>query len=380
MNTSRHGDRRPPLRVLQIGKYYPPHTGGIETHLQTLSEKLAGRFKLEVAVSNVSRKTIREVVNGVPVVRLGRWLALASAPVNPRLWGVLSGRDIIHLHLPNPWANLLILMRRRGARIVCSYHGDVVRQKFLERIFRPLLKALLRRSEAILVATPAHVDNSPILPEFRDRCHVVPYGIDFAHFSEPQPEDEIRAIRERFGPRIVLGVGRLVYYKGFEFLLEAMQGVEGSLIIVGEGPLRPALERQVAALGLEARVYFAGAVPDTRIYYAAADVFVLPSVARSEGFGIVQLEAMAAAVPVVNTSLDTGVPFVSVDKMTGLTVPPASAGALAAAVNSLLDDPETRRLFGEAGRRRVRESFSNGVMADQVQSIYEEIYYRAERS
>ena len=372
---SRSAPKRPdPLRILQIGKYYPPHTGGIETHLQTLSEKLAGRFVLQVVVSNVNRRSVDETIGGVKIRRLSRWAAVAAAPINPGLWSALRKRDIIHLHLPNPWANLLLLFRPGGARIVCSYHGDVVRQKYLERIFRPWLKALLRRSAAILVATPAHIHNSPILPEFIDRCHVVPYGIDFEHFSAPQPEAAVAEIRARFGTPLVLAVGRLVYYKGFEFLIEAMSEVKGSLIIVGEGPLRASLQRRIDDLGLSERVHLVGSVPDTRPYYAAADVFVLPSVARSEGFGIVQLEAMAAGVPVVNTSLDTGVPFVSVHKMTGLTVPPSDPGELASAIGLLLADPEARQRFGEAGRRRVRDEFSNEAMAREVEKIYEEIY------
>src|SRR5262249_22178391 len=152
--------------------------------------------------------------------------------------------------------------------------------------------------------------------------------VDLAKFDRFD-EDEVERIRRRYGPRIVVSVGRLIYYKGLEYLIDAMIRVSGRLLVIGDGPLRPRLERQAVVRNSGDRAIFLGEVRDIVPYYHAAYVFVLPSVARSEAFGIVHLEAMACGKPVVNTRLASGVPFVSPHGVTGLTVPPAHPGALA---------------------------------------------------
>jgi glycosyltransferase involved in cell wall biosynthesis len=210
-----------------------------------------------------------------------------------------------------------------------------------------------------------------VLQAFRDRCHVIPYGIDTAQFEHCDP-DAVRRIRARFGERLVISVGRLVYYKGLEYLIRAMADVRGKLVIVGSGPLRGKLERLAAQLGVADRVNFAGVVNNASLtaYFHAAALFVLASVARSEAFGIVQIEAMAAGLPVVNTSLDTGVPLVSVHEETGLTVPIADPRALAAAINRLLDDPNLRQTLGQAGAQRARQEFNHKKMVERTLNLY----------
>ncbi|MFL5537386.1 MAG: glycosyltransferase, partial [Longimicrobiaceae bacterium] len=181
---------------------------------------------------------------------------------------------------------------------------------------------------------------------------------------------EVERLRARYGPRIVLAAGRLVYYKGFEYLVRAMRRVDAHLLIAGDGPLLGDLRRAAAEAGVEAKVTLLGRVPDLRPLYHAADVFALPSVARSEAFGIVQMEAMACGVPVVNTALDTGVPFVSPHGVTGLTVPPADAEALADALSRILDDAALRERLGRAGRERVAGELSAGRMARRTLALY----------
>ena len=369
------------LRVLHVGKFYPPHKGGMETHLRDLCERLRPRVEAEVVVASDSRAGSDESAGGVRVSRVGTLLKLGSSPVCPGMARRIrdSKADIVHLQFPNPTGILSYLASGRRGRLVVTYQSDIVRQKILGRAFRPLLYHVLRRADRIIATSPNYVESSDVLRDFRERCRVIPLGIPTERF-ERADERAVREIRERYGPRVVLGVGRLVYYKGFEHLVRAMRGVEGQLVIVGEGPLRAALEREAEECGVGGRVHFAGEVEDVTPYFQAADVFAFPSTARSEAFGIVQLEAMASGVPVVNTALRSGVPYVSPDGVSGLTVPPGDAEALAAALRKLLGDASLRARLGAAGRRRAREEFGADLMAERTFRLYEEVLSRGQRA
>jgi glycosyltransferase involved in cell wall biosynthesis len=347
----------------------------METHLQLLSEDLrAASVDVDVLVANTGPRTIRETVRGISVTRAGTVSTLMGAPLCPGMITAIrsSKADIVHLHLPNPAATLAYMASGHSGPLILTYHSDIVRQKVLGRVFEPILRHTLRRSAATIVATRNHVDASPVLWDFRDRCRIIPYGIAAAAY-EQQASTLTNGTRHSFGPRIVLGIGRLVGYKGFTFLVDAMASVAGHLLLIGDGPLRAALERRAASLALQDRVSFLGEVDDVVPYLYAADVFVLPSVSRNEAFGIVQLEAMACGVPVINTSLDSGVPFVSIDGVTGLTVPPANAAALAGAINTLLDDPARRAAYGAAARCRVQQEFGVNTMTRLTLELYEEV-------
>jgi rhamnosyl/mannosyltransferase len=362
------------LRVLHLGKFYPPHPGGMETHLQALCGELKHAIDVEVVVAGEGRETVEETVDGVRISRLGTLLNFAAAPVCPQMVRRVreSKADIIHLHWPNPTAVLAYLASGHRGPLVFSYHSDVIRQKYLRKPFWPILSHALKRARAIIAASPNYVQTSPVLRQFNERCRVIPYGIPLAQFDQADAI-EISKIRKQYGPRIVLGVGRLVYYKGFEYLIRAMREVEGHLLIVGNGPLLDALEREARVTGVSNRVTFLTNVRDVRPFYQAADVFALSSIARSEAFGIVQLEAMACEKPVVNTSLDSGVPFVSLDQISGLTVPPEDAGALAEAINTLLDDTALSARYGRAARLRVEQEFSLERMTQRTLQLYKEV-------
>ena len=184
----------------------------------------------------------------------------------------------------------------------------------------------------------------------------------------------VENLRKRFGQRTILSVGRLVYYKGIEFLVRAMTKVDARLVIIGDGPLRDKLEREAASNGITDRIIFLGEVDDNLVnYYHASDVFALPSCERSEAFGIVQLEAMACGIPVVNTRIDTGVPYVSLDGVTGFTVAPRSSDEMAAALNRLLDNPDLRNGMGRAGRARVANEFGIAEMAAKTLDLYQSV-------
>lgn len=365
------------MRVLHVGKFYPPHMGGIETHLQSLCSELRKSVDVKVIVANGAPTDSEAVMDGVPVTQVGTWFTLASAPICPgMIWHIREAEaDIVHLHLPNPSAVLAYLASGHRGHLVVTYHADTVRQWVLEKAFRPFLRRILDRSAAIITTSEAYIESSPVLPAYRKRCHAIPLGIPIEQFGTCDTAAVLK-IRAQYGSRIILSVGRLVYYKGYEYLIEAMANVPGRLLIVGDGPLRSSLEKRAAAKGLDDRVVFLGEVPDLVPYYHACDVFVLASIARSEGFGIVQVEAMACGKPVVNTLLDSGVPFVSQDQVTGISVPPENADALAGALNRLLCDPALSAEYGRAARRRAREEFSLQMMTRRTLHVYQDVVSR----
>lgn len=372
-------DSRGKLRVLHVGKFYPPHMGGIETHLQALCSELRKHVDLRVMVSSDDGSAVEESIQGVAVSRIATRMTLASTPVCPGMIGRIrrDNSDIVHLHFPNPMAVMAYLASGHRGRLVVTYHSDLVRQKFLGAMFEPFLNAALKRSAAIVTTSPNYLASSPVLARFKDKCEVIPLGIPLQDFDHCDAE-AVAAARRQYGDRLIVSVGRLVYYKGFEYLIRSMTRVEGKLLIIGDGPLRQKLTALAVELGVADRVSLLGKIGHQQLVecYHAAKVFALASVARSEAFGIAQVEAMAAGLPVVNTQLDSGVPFVSVNGQTGFTVPPSNPDELAAAINRLLGDEELRQSFGNAARLRAQQQFSLDVMAASTLRLYDRIARR----
>lgn len=362
------------MKVLQIGKYYPPDRGGMETHLADLCQELKDEVELDVLVSHKQAQTVEDMVDGVRVTRLAAPLNILANPVNPGLAGRIrrSDADLVHLHWPNPLALLSYLSSGSKAPLVITYHSDIVRQKLTGKLFQPVLDKAL--ASALIIATsPNYVESSSCLQKFRENCRVVPLGIDPEKLSQ-YPAELKRKYKEQFGERMILATGRHVSYKGFSYLIEAMSAVNGKLALAGDGPLRKELEALAVERKVTDKVTFLGQVSDEqlRALYAACSVFAFPSIARSEAFGLVQLEAMAAGKPVVNTDVDSGVPYVSVHGQTGITVPKCDATALARQLNALLDNEHLRYHYGDQGRRRVYENFTLSRMRERTLAIYEE--------
>jgi rhamnosyl/mannosyltransferase len=251
-----------------------------------------------------------------------------------------------------------------------------VRQRALLKVYRPLLERTLNRAARIVATSPAYIASSPLLHAQRDRCVVVPLGIDIDQFAQANAAS-VAALRARYGAPLLLFVGRLRYYKGLHFLLEAMPllRADARLLVVGSGPEEERLRAQVQAAGLADRVHFAGALSDEdlTICYGAADVFVLPSHLRSEAFGIVQIEAQIAGLPIVTTELNTGTSHITLHGVTGFVVPPAQPSALARALDVLLANPALARHMGAAGRERARREFGRERMLERIEQVYADL-------
>jgi rhamnosyl/mannosyltransferase len=238
-----------------------------------------------------------------------------------------------------------------------------------------MLRRTLARARRIAVSSPQYIASSPWLRPHADRCAVVPLSSDLARFAAPDTA-AVAALRQRYGGPLLLFVGRLRYYKGLHFLLAALPLLRrpARLLLVGIGPEEQRLRALVQALGLGEQVHFLGEVSDAELpaVYHAADVFVLPSHLRAEAFGIVQLEAQAAGLPVVCTELGTGTSYVTRHGITGLVVPPADPPALARALDVLLANPALARQMGTQGQARAYAEFSHERMLQRYLEVYAE--------
>lgn len=358
--------------LLHIGKFYWPHMGGIESHVRDLVRRQSLEYKVDVVVANDTKHYEESHLDGARITRIPTFGSIASMSITPTLaWNIARRKaDIVHVHLPNPWAALAILLSGHTGKVVITHHGDTLGRESLRKVADPIVALLMRRAAAIIVSSEGYLKSSMELAEFRDKCKVVPLGLDYASFQDAD-QAHVAEIRAKYGEKIILSVGRLVPYKGVRYLIESMKDVDGCLLHIGKGPAEAQLLQQARDQGVSDKVHLLGRVDNIAPYLHAACMFVLPSVSRAESFGIVQLEAMAAALPIINTDIESGVPEVSLHGLTGLTVPPADAVSLAGAINLLLDDKEMRRRFGEAGRARVRREFSIDNMAEQTREIYE---------
>lgn len=324
-------------------------------------------------VTSRSSRTTDELLNGVRVIKAARLATVASTPLSVRLpWELRRLRpDVMHLHFPYPVAEVSAYLFGRARATVVTYHSDVVRQRAILRLYGPLMRRALGSVDRIIATTPRYLESSEMLRLYRGKVRVIPFGIDRARFLNAPP-DSASTLRGRYGGGpILLFVGVLRYYKGLNYLLEAMPSIPAQLLVIGDGPMREEWEALAHSLGLAERVTFLGRVSDDDLpaYYHASDVFVLPACERSEAFGLVQIEAMSAGLPVVCTELGTGTSYVNRDGESGLVVEPRNPVALAEAISRLLADSALRERLSEGARARS-ELFDAARMVDEIEALY----------
>jgi len=365
------------MKILHVGKFFPPARGGIETVLQFMVEGMSHleKYQMEVLVFNDKPVTETDVYFSTSITRLARWEQFFSAPFSPSMYMWLKSRmyDVVHLHIPNPLGAICVMATNPGKKLVVSYHSDIVKQKMLLKLYGPIQRRLLRKADKILASSQAMIDNSPVLSTFKEKCVVAPYGIDPKPYISPVKADEkaLRKVEEEFPEKFILFAGRLVYYKGLQFLVKAMKNVDRKLVIAGDGPFFANLKLLTAGFGN--RIHFTGSISDEkmRALMFKCSFFVFPSISPSETFGLVQLEAMAAGKAIINTSINTGVPEVSLHRKTGITVPPKDVKALTDALNELVKDDKLCKEYGEAGRKRFLEKFTVSRMCEQLATMYD---------
>ena len=392
---SAEAKRRAPLRVCHLTKYYPPAPGGIETHVSTLARaqaKLGAKVHV-LCVNHRDKKgrditwqrfgstpTLDEQDGLVNVTRVGRLASMARLDLCPELpLRILKlqsvGFDLLHLHVPNPTMLLAVALVGMKMPLVVTYQSDVVRQKLLAKVQRPFENRVFGKARAIFCTSPKYAEGSSFLAKFPSKVESLPFGIDPEPYLNPSAEAQACAARlqKQHGSPLWLCIGRLVYYKGLHIAIEALQHVPGKLLVIGVGPLGEQLRRQAKDLGVCERIIWQGHASDQELVgaYHAATALWFPSNARSEGFGLVQVEAMASGCPVINTAIPfSGVSWVSQHEQTGLTVPVEDSTAFAAAANRLLAEPALRHRFGMQARQRTITEFDHMLMARRCLEAY----------
>lgn len=361
------------MRVLHVGKYFLPYAGGMEVFLADLVSACQARGVESAAIVHAhdrdSVSTGARDEAGVEIVRVPSWGRLLYAPISPQFPAWLERTivrfkpDVLHLHLPNTsafWA-----LRSEAARNipwVVHWHSDVVASRLDKRLalaypfYRPFEQALLSRARAIIATSPPYLEASQALAPWREKCHVIPLGLNPQRCSEPDGAHLAWAESQWGNAQFrILTIGRMTYYKGHETLIRAMAQLPGArLILVGDGERKNRLHALVQTLGLGGRVILAGYRPDPEVcaLLASCDAFCLPSIERTEAFGLVLPEAMRFSKPVVASNIPgSGVGWVVRDNETGVLVPPGDADALAAALHKLEVSPALRREMGGVEKR-----------------------------
>lgn len=366
------------LRVIQVAHYYGP-LGGIERVVHQFCQGLADTHEVEAVVCNTNWRTTQSIEGGIPVTRVGRVAHFQRMSVCPSFarWLRRKNPDLVHVHMTNPMAELSFLLSGLKCKVIATYHMDVTRQRYLNTLYTPFQKIFLRRCLLVTASSENFARSSPVLSQWLDKVRVLPFGLARDALLETEHSRLLtdRLFHEIKGP-VILFVGRLIHYKGLDVLVRAMGDIPATCLIAGEGYLEPVLREQIISLGLADRVRLVGRIPDQELvaYYDRADIFVLPSVNRTEAYGLTQIEAMSRGTPVVCCEVGTGTSFVNQDGVSGLVVPPNNHAALAEALNRILNDAPLRAKLSMGAKERVQNLFTEERMVAELKKLYAEVF------
>jgi glycosyltransferase involved in cell wall biosynthesis len=368
----------PDTRVLHVYKTYFPDTGGgLE---QTIRQICLGttRLGLRNTVATVTHAASGELQREEAHVRRYRaTLDVASTPMSLSMWRdfrrIAAEADVLHYHFPWPQADLMHCVLASGRPSIVTYHSDIVRQRLLKFFYRPLMRRFLASVGRIVVTSPDYLASSDDLRPYRDKCTVIPIGIDESSYPRPEPA-RLQQWGARLGRRFVLFIGVLRYYKGLEYLVQAMRGADYSLVIAGAGPMEASLRQLAADLG-NTNIHFLGYISeeDKACLLELCRAVVFPSHLRSEAFGVTLLEGAMHSKPLISTDLGTGTSYVNHHGETGYVIKAADPAALRDAMDRLLQDEPRAGDMGAAARARYERLFTADRMADTYAQLYRDI-------
>ncbi|MBW5413089.1 glycosyltransferase [Pseudomonas sp. MAG002Y] len=364
------------MHILHVFKTYLPDThGGIE---QVIRQMCRATTPLGVENQILTLSTHPQPqcveVDGTPTYRVQQHLDIASTGMSLTAFQAFNKlarqADLIHYHFPWPFMDLMQVLCRPGLPYVVSYHSDIVKQKYLLKLYQPLMHHFLKGAERIIVATEPYRKSSEILKAFTSRTEVIPYGLDESSYPKPMPQ-LLSHWRQRLGPRYLLFVGVLRYYKGLHLLLDALAGLDYPIAIVGDGPEGTTLQEQALRLGLK-NCHFLGRQDEANLsaLYAQCETFVFPSHLRSEAFGIALLEGAMYGKPLLCCDIGSGMNQINLNGETGLCVPP-TVEALRMSLQQLWNDSALRDRFGIAARKHFLSHFQSWQMGKKLEECYQ---------
>ena len=364
------------MRILHFYKTaFPDTMGGVE---QVIDQIVRGTQRLGINAEVLSLTTARSPctteVNGYKSHYARRDFQIASTgfsvSVLRRFAQLVKGVDVVHYHFPWPFMDVVHFATQMKKPAIVTYHSDITRQKCLLRLYRPLKNQFLKSVDRIVATSPNYLVSSDVLDRLQDKVSVIPIGLDKATYPQPT-QSCLQDWRERVGSKFFLFVGAIRYYKGLHILLEAAQGTDYPIVIVGAGPVERELKIQAAALGLR-NIHFMGFLSDEdkvallMLCYAV----VFPSHLRSEAFGVSLLEGAMYGKPLISSEIGTGTTFINIKGEAGMVVPPSDPVALREAMRYLWDHPDQAAEMG----RRAEERYWKYFTADQMSSEYVRLY------
>ena len=378
------------IKIVHFGKYYFPETGGIESVTASLARGAVHKgYQASVVCFDRHASNETVVLDGVEVIRVPIGKMVASQPLGfaylVKCIQQAKHADVVHLHAPNMLGALASLFIGKRPRLLVHWHSDVVNKGMLGKLTRPLEKALLRRADTIIATSEVYAEASDTLRPYRKKIQVVPIGVPdvngAAHItSGSTAADQLPPALQRVlhGKKLILSVGRLVPYKGFDVLIRAARYLtsDALVMIVGGGPLKDELQANIDAAGVADRVVLAGRLSDAALHalFSSAQLYCMPSTYRAEAFGVVLLEAMAYGVPIVATEIPgSAVPWVNAHGVSGVNVPVNDPEALAAACNDILASSEKHTMFAHGARQRFVSEFTEEESVRKMMSAYERL-------
>lgn len=367
-------------RVLHVFKaYLPESTGGIEQTIFQLCEacKPLG-VESKVLTLSPDPATSPVQVGSHQVFQARQDLNLASTGLSREIFGrfrkLAADVDIVHYHFPWPLMDLMHFHAGHGKPSVLSYHSDIVRQKTLLRLYRPLMHRFLRSVDQIVTASPNYLATSDVLARYAHKTEIIPYGLDKDEACANIDPERLAYWQQQFPDGFFLFVGVMRYYKGLHILLDACSNTNFPVVIVGAGPLEDTLRQQAERLRLH-NVHFLGPLPDREknALLQLSRVVVFPSHLRSEAFGISLLEGAMFGKPMISSEIGTGTTYINIHGQTGIVVPPSDPAALRSAMNELWHNRSLARQMGEAAAQRYEAHFTAERMGQRFHSMYQRL-------
>ncbi|EMJ7521486.1 glycosyltransferase [Providencia rettgeri] len=376
------------MNILQLSKYYKPYCGGVESVVADLSEGLILRgHTINVLAIGNSSSNKPEIIKGVHVTRAKECFNIAQTSISFEYIKLttkyFNDCDIVHLHLPNPLANIAYLvafiLNKRKPKLIIHWHSDIIKQKKLLILYKPLLNWLLNKADIIIVTSKVYLDCSKQLSMFKHKCKVVPIGIDSLIDLSSQERTEL--IKNKYNnSKIIFSLGRHIYYKGFEYLILAAKNVDNAIFLIGgSGPDTEKYRELIRKNNLEKKVFLIGRIEqkDLANYYRASTLFCFPSIEKSEAFGVVQLEAMSIGTPVISTNIQgSGVPWVNKNNVSGFICEPKDIESLSEHLNIIINNDHIRKKLSIGAKDRYVKHFTKNKMINDTESIYLEIFNR----